>query len=150
MSVDSSTDDDVACARDELLRWNHLDLDEDSVPWITSHIDCFVSQSRGNRRVECLNVYPFPVEGEDDAVWEKVGQAVGNLQSLERIEFSSRGSPDRDDYDYDDYHDEELNTLDWEILARILSQVRQNIVVDIEKIRGWNAEESRLFARAIR
>jgi hypothetical protein len=78
----------------------------------------------------------------DYEVLDKVGQSIGNLQALKRLRIANHNY--RED-------DEDLPILDWEILARILSHVRQNIVlvVNITKALAWDAEESRLFARAI-
>jgi hypothetical protein len=40
--------DDEEYARDHFLDLRCLDLDEESLDWILTNIDCFVSQSRGN------------------------------------------------------------------------------------------------------
>jgi hypothetical protein len=69
----------------QLLVDQELYLDEDTLPSISNHIDCFVSQSRGKDSVQDLFMDP-PFNGHDDDVWEKVGQAVGNLQALD-IDF---------------------------------------------------------------
>lgn len=69
------------------IRSNHLlgghDLmlndHEDSIPWIMDHIDYFTSQSRGNKRGVALYLLPQLLIGHDDEMWDKVGQAVGNL-----------------------------------------------------------------------
>jgi hypothetical protein len=39
-----------AWARD-LLKPTNLHLNENSIPWILDHIDCFLSQSRGNKSI---------------------------------------------------------------------------------------------------
>jgi hypothetical protein len=77
--------------------------------------------------------YPFSVDvnAQDDEVWHNVGKGIGNLQALGKIEFSSCYTTDDDDDDENDDEEEDededdeddLPTLDWEILARILSQV---------------------------
>jgi hypothetical protein len=82
--------DDEKYARHQLLGGEHLFLtdedflNEDSLPWFLNHIDCFVSQSRGNKSIKgvflCLHA---SFNGQDDEVWDKVGQALGNLQALE-------------------------------------------------------------------
>jgi hypothetical protein len=72
--------------------------------------------------------YPFSVDvnAQDDEVWHNVGKGIGNLQALGKIEFSSCYTTD-DNVDENDGNDDEeeddLPTLDWEILARMLSQV---------------------------
>jgi hypothetical protein len=50
-----------------------LGFKEDSVPWILNHIDYFVSQSRGNERVQALSLRPNALNGHCDEVWDKVG-----------------------------------------------------------------------------
>jgi hypothetical protein len=63
-------------------------LDDDTIPLILKHIDYFVSQSQGNQSVETLTLCPYSVDGHDDVFWDKVGQAVGNLQELEVLRIS--------------------------------------------------------------
>jgi hypothetical protein len=46
LELQSRRDDEEA--REELLGRPYLDLNENTLPWILNHIDCFVSQSRGN------------------------------------------------------------------------------------------------------
>jgi hypothetical protein len=92
--------------------------------------------------------YPYQVYGndDDDEVWYKVGQAIGNLQALKRIIIDNRFLL----HQYNNENEDEgLPTPRWEFLASILSQVRQKIEVDSTWIRAWDAEESRSFARAI-
>jgi hypothetical protein len=125
--------------------YQNLFLNEDSMDLILSHIDCFVSQSRGNESVEEVYVHPYAsFDGHDDDVWEKFGQAIGNLQKLENLHIRT---PD----DHDD--DEVVAILNWEILARILSHVRQRITLSIfpRVINSltWRAEDSRSLARVI-
>jgi hypothetical protein len=50
--------DDEEYARDRLLSGQDLILDEDSMHWISNHIDCFVSQRQGNKMVK--KVYSLP------------------------------------------------------------------------------------------
>jgi hypothetical protein len=64
--------------RDDFLGEN-LYLTLDSLPLILNHTDCFVSQSRGNESIQHLHLYPYSVYGQDYEVWDKVGQAIGNL-----------------------------------------------------------------------
>ena len=134
------------CSRDLFLGSKlRLDFDDDTISWVlkhSNHIDCFVSQSEGNESIEEVVLYPYSVNGHDYEVLDKVGQSIGNLQALKRLRIANHNY--RED-------DEDLPILDWEILARILSHVRQNIVlvVNITKALAWDAEETRLFARAI-
>jgi hypothetical protein len=59
-----------------------------SMHWILNHIGCFVSESRGNESVEELTLFPYTFYDQDDDVWDKVGQAIGNLQSLKTLHIS--------------------------------------------------------------
>jgi hypothetical protein len=127
-------------ARDQLLGERRLCLDVTTIPWILNHIDCFVSQSRGNESIEELFLYPYAFDGQDDDLWEKVGQAVGNLQALETLRISREYLGD----------DDEVGPIpDWEILARILKYVQRRITLHINNFLSWDVEESKLFARAI-
>jgi hypothetical protein len=117
-----------------------INMDHDEMHWIFNHIDRFVSQSRGNKNVERVDFYPYVYDGQGDEVWDKVAHAIGNLQGLETLHLSDNR---------EDYEDENVPTIDWEILTRILSQVRQKIDLNITFVDTWDPEESRLFARAI-
>jgi hypothetical protein len=76
--------DDEKFAREQLLERKSLYLNRDSLPWIVDHIDCFVSQSRGNRSVEHVYLCPHAqIDIQDYAIWNKVGQAIGYLQALD-------------------------------------------------------------------
>jgi hypothetical protein len=118
--------------------------------WISGsgHVDCFVGHSRGNKRVKHVYLYPYynyTFHGEGDDFWDKVGQTIGNLRALKWLHISTHN-----------YHDaDELVPIpDWEILARILSHVRQKIAVTLitHEVHGpaRNVEIIRSFARAIR
>jgi hypothetical protein len=133
-------------ARD-LLRWSYLNLDDDSIPWMVNHIDCFVSQSRSNESVEILTIRPLSVNGHDEIFWDKVGQAIGSLQALEALHISGHYYHDVGDSDEDD--DEVVPIPDWEIIARILKYVRQNVTVKIDDARVRSIEEVQPFVRAI-
>jgi hypothetical protein len=111
--------------------------------WISNHIDCFDSQARLNESIKEVIVYPYSVDGQDDEVWDKIGQAIGNLQALKRLNL------DYNSEYRDRNHDEDSPAVDWEIVARILSQMRQKIAVNITDVLAWDVEESRLFTRAI-
>jgi hypothetical protein len=50
---------DEKIARDHLLSEECLRLEEDSILWILNHIDCFVSQSGGNKMVREVSLHPF-------------------------------------------------------------------------------------------
>jgi hypothetical protein len=104
-------------------------------------------QSESRQRKPFLNPHAS-FNGHDDDVWDKLGQAVGNLQSLDRILISTKIYLGNDDDDDDD--DDEVSPIhDWEMLARILKYARQRIKLQIDNALSWDAEVSRLFARAI-
>jgi hypothetical protein len=125
-----------------LLQWNSLLLDENSIPWILDHIDCFVSQSRGSEsRVRQVFLFPHAFHGHDDDIWDKVGQGIGNLQTLGCLIISNHKY--RDDND-------EVPIPSWDILARILSHVRQKVKLVLSKSDLRAVEEVQALARAIR
>jgi hypothetical protein len=100
----------------------------------------------------CLRPYTFNGHDYDD--WDKVGEAVGNFQALERLRISSLTVYDSDGdsyYSSDDDLDEDvvIPIPDWEILARILKHVRNNVTVIFKDERLWTIEEVQPFARAI-
>jgi hypothetical protein len=103
-----------------------------------NHIDSFVSQSRGNESVEKVVIYPYAFDGQDDEVWDKVGQASISTHNYRE------GDKDEDG--------EDSPSPAWDILAHILSHMRQKIEVTLDNVYGedlWDAEESRSFAAAI-
>jgi hypothetical protein len=115
-----------------------------SLPSILNHIDSVVSQSRGNKSIQHVYLYPYAFNVEDTEIWDKVGQAIGNLQALKSLRICTQN------YHEDDDDDEEDNPLspDREILARILSHIRQKVKVVLENNDDeywWDAEESQSF-----
>jgi hypothetical protein len=144
-------EEEVEVRCDQLLNVQHLTLNNnaDSIPWIMNHIEHFVSHSRGNDSVTEMHLSPQDLYGHDDVVWDKLGQAVGNLQALERLCMCTPVY-------YDD--DEVVPIPEWERnLACILSGVRQRITLintlyhdeDEDNISAWRADDIRSFARAI-
>jgi hypothetical protein len=140
--LQSRNDDELIWARFLAVDEQELELHEDSISWILNNIDCFVVQSRSIKTVETLvlNHVPFDSHG-DGSVWDKAGQAVGNLQALDKILIST------------DHQDGEGSpTPDWETVARILSHVRQRITLRVDRFlidSVWHAENINSFARAI-
>jgi hypothetical protein len=133
---------------DELLQRTSLHLNAASIPLILNHIDYFVSQSRGNESIGAVHLWLYDINGHNNEVWHKVGQAIGNLQALKRLHICNSHDAD-----------EEVPIPNWERLARILSHVRQKIEVKLVNsydedddtiFLAWRAEESRSLARAIR
>jgi hypothetical protein len=129
--------DDEAYARDRFFVGHHFGLYDDSIPWILNHIDCFVSQSRGNESVKVVYLWPHAFHGHDEDGWHKVGQAVGNLQSLETLYISPL---------------DRTNGPDWgeRELACILSRVRPQVKVELNGLYQWPVGEVQTLARAIR
>jgi hypothetical protein len=109
---------------------------------IFSDVDAFLELSKGNNIVEEVQVNPYWYENSirlSDAEWEeKLGRALGNLQSLKvlRIEYG------------DDSVYEEEEPPDWETVARVLRHVRQKITLSVPYLRTRGSEKA--FARAIR
>jgi hypothetical protein len=128
---------------DRFLGGQYLNL-----TWVLNDIDCFVSQSRGNESVTDVFLFPYysyEFNGQQDSFWDKVGQVIGNLQALKRLRIYTHGRI------FGPHHADEVVPIpDWEILARILSHMRQKIAVNITDVKAWDVEESRAFARAIR
>jgi hypothetical protein len=60
----------------------HLYLNGVSIIFILNHIDSVVRKSRGNKSVEEVHLDVSALVGQDDDVWDKVGQVIGNLQAL--------------------------------------------------------------------
>jgi hypothetical protein len=133
-----------------------LDLNKSAIRWISDDADCFVSLSRGNESIKHVSLYPYSLDDGNDGdagnykMWDRVGQAIGNLQSLEWLKISR---------DYGiwtstrDYYDEanDIPTPDWKILALILSHVRQNVKINfVERGHPWAAGEAQAFTQAIR
>jgi hypothetical protein len=137
-----------AYVRDRLLGGRNLDLDEDSIPQILNHIDCFASQSRVNKSLTEVKLFPYSIDGHDEDVWDKLGQGIGNLQALRKIIILKKNQP---------FHD-------WDLLALILTHVRQKITIHFSNFRRlsrggsfhhdymhpWAVEEVQIFAQTIR
>jgi hypothetical protein len=131
-----NSDDEYA--RTDFISGRYLFLGDQSMDWILDHSDCFGRQARHGESVQEVRFFGYSGREQDDEVGNKVGRAIANLQALETIWIFSNCDANED-----------LPTSDWEILARILSHVRQKIEVKIGPLRPWDAEQSRLFARAI-
>jgi hypothetical protein len=94
----------------------------------------------------CLHAF----NGHDDDVCDKIGRAIGNLQSLKKLWITTRHY-----HREDDGEDEDSPIPDREILARVLRHVRQSVTVitgndDDDDERQRTTEEVKAFARAIR
>jgi hypothetical protein len=121
------------------LEQRTLHLNVDTLDLILNDIDCFVSQSRGNETIEVLVLYPCAFNGNDDNFWDKLGQAINNLQALELLRI----------YLVDVDHDDDLIVVPthcWKILARILSHLRQKFGVELDDSNEWAMEEVQALA----
>jgi hypothetical protein len=120
-----------------------LVLDDQIICCILNRIDCFVSQSLGNKSVDSVFLYPHAFHGENDDFLDKVGKAIGNLQALDTLSISPHNAYPEDD-------EQELPNSDWEILACILSHVRQKVEIILRDSEMWDVEAVQALARKIR
>jgi hypothetical protein len=147
--------DDDLCARDIILGEDDLELGPAALFWILDHIDCFDRQARLNENIKELHLcfwQGFSNDNKEKMDWEKVGQAIGNLRALQTVRIFTPTYQDKPGYVHvegDEDEEDEDGLPDWEILAHILSHVRQKIEVSITDVLAWGTRESRLFAQAI-
>jgi hypothetical protein len=66
------------------LSESYLEITKED-PSMFDNIDSFVALSRENTRVQLVVLYPFDSDPGNYEVWDKVGQMVGNLMELQRI-----------------------------------------------------------------
>jgi hypothetical protein len=76
---------------------------------ILEAVDSFVELSQGNTSVLQVMLYPNDEDAGNYELWDKVGQGVGNLTSLEDLNII-----------LSDHNERHTPAPDWEILARIL------------------------------
>jgi hypothetical protein len=152
-SVDSSLTEDREpyfdkCMRQEL---NETTLEIEFCPswrnrqaFLFSNVDSFIELSTGNTIVEEVRLNPYwqtdPIRNADVDWEEKLGRALGNLQSLKVLKID-------DSADYTPSIFQELP--DWESVARVLRQVWQKITLSVD-IQPRSGSEEEAFARAIR
>jgi hypothetical protein len=113
---------------------DHLDLDvaDDYDAMVFAEVDSFVAQSQGNTSIKHMRLHPHDVDPGNYELWDKVGQGVGNLESLGVVSiYIGNGLPD------------------WEILARILPHIQNKIELRIDGGRIQGIEGMRAFARRI-
>jgi hypothetical protein len=92
------------------------------------------AQSQGNTSIEYVALHPYDVDPRNYELWDKVGQGVGNLKSLNTLKV---------------YLHNRLDVPDWEILARILPHIQNKIELKIGTGYIKGIEDMRAFARAI-
>jgi hypothetical protein len=155
----SEDPDDHTLFYNNLARQRNLRLNNSphTMNWILNDIDNFIGQTRDNESVENVHFYPHLVDGhQDDDAWEKFGHAIGNFQALTSLHIRTPNYRDADDDSDDDDDDDGVFVVpipDWEVLARVLSHVRQSITltVTIDDVHAvaWRVADSRSLARAI-
>ena len=105
-----------------LLDHEALFLNEASLEWIKYSGDYFVRLSQGNSRIGVLYLYPYLFnDGQEERVWETIGEGIGNLEAL-RVICICGDAP----------HDDEV-IPDWGRLACILRHVRQSVTIRIDE-----------------
>jgi hypothetical protein len=135
-----------------LLKREYLHLDKEAIPWIVMNIDYFVSQTRDNKSVKGVVLHPCIFDGHDDEIWDKLGQAIGNLQALDKVQIVNH--KDHDDDDDDDDQDDDnrvpvVSVLNWERLAGILRHIRQYVAVGLKNSDLLTVEEVQWLGRAL-
>jgi hypothetical protein len=135
----------------EILGGQTLFLTDDyTISWILRHIKEFVSQSRGNTRIQQVVFRPrYACDRRGDGVWDKLGQAIGNLEALDTLTFA-----------IPIFHNpaQNLHKSDWGGLNRTLSCVRRNVRVNVTELDDgtmthdhgrWAVEDVQALGRAI-
>jgi hypothetical protein len=125
---------------DETLFGCYLHLDKESIPCVMNVIDYFVCRSRGNESVKQVYLYPYQFNVQDGDVWDKIGQAIGNLQKLDWLCIFTPNDLGNDN------EDEDLPNPHWEILARILFHVRQRITLVVTSSEDEDEDEVHVSA----
>jgi hypothetical protein len=87
-------------------------FDEESIPWILNHIDCFKNQCRatGNVMVVCLSPYEL-YYGLDDQAWDKLRQGIASLRALRTLQICTPHCYQF--FDDSDYDNEDVPALSW-------------------------------------
>jgi hypothetical protein len=113
-------------------------------PLMYDNIDSFVELSRDNTSVLTVELYLFDSDAGNYDFWDKVGQVVANLTELRMLSIHFVD----DDDDDDEY---EVRRPDWEILTRILRNLRRKVL--LSSATGEDdaeVEEIRALARTVR
>jgi hypothetical protein len=113
----------------ELCR-DHLVLDmSDDCDRFFAEVDSFVALSQGNDYVRRVTLYPYDLGSRNYELWDKVGQGVGNLKSLDEFVIC--------------LYRNNTEAPDWETLARILPHIQNKITLRIDsgRIQGMRACE---------
>jgi hypothetical protein len=114
----------------------NLDLDiSNDYARIFAYVDSFVVESEGNDTIGSVSLFPYVGYPRSYALWDKVGQGVGNLKALAVLNIH--------------LYENLFNEPDWEILACILSHIQNKIELQIIGGDILGAEEMLAFAAAI-
>jgi hypothetical protein len=115
---------------------------EEDYERIFAHVDTFLELSRGNTIVQKVILDPYWYNNSirrSDANWkEKLGRALGNLQSLKVLQIA---------YIDDTVYGEEEEPPICDMVARVLQHVRQKITLSVRFLPAGGSEEA--FASAI-
>jgi hypothetical protein len=87
-----------------LLREDTLCLDKHDDNLIFNNVDFFVAESQHNYAIYQVNLYPYDDDPGNYELWDKVGQGVGNLKSLNILKICFNKS-------FDDGEEETKNDL---------------------------------------
>jgi hypothetical protein len=142
-SDDSSVEEDV----EVLMRPALVSESSLNIQWfdegIFSNVDASIELSKGNNTVQVVQLNPYwyrsRIRRSDAVEWEeKLGRALGNLQSLKVLKIQGSYYGDQD----------EQEPPSWESVARVLRHIRQKITLNVRHLPTRGSEEA--FARAIR
>jgi hypothetical protein len=128
-SVEDYEQDDVEVLMRQALSKSVLQIEwDEDYGGIFADVDAFLELSKGNSIVQvvCLNPYWYQNRiRRSDANWEeKLGRALGNLQSLTVLSVICT-----DERDEDLEGEYEQEPPDWEYVARVLRHIRQKITL---------------------
>jgi hypothetical protein len=104
-----------------------------------SDIDTFVKLSQGNTSITKVCFNPYDNEG-DDALWEKMGEGLANLKSLELFIM----------FDEEINDDEQAPRPDFRTLAIVLPYLRQDfsfVIYDRNIIADYSREEVKVLPK---
>jgi hypothetical protein len=102
--------------------------------------DTFVTQTQGNTIVQYVTLCPYNDDPGNYEIWDKICRGVGNLEGIKALRIRLYRFAKCDP--------------DWEIVARILGHVRNNIELVIRgnntsTVDRWGTEDVRGLSRAI-
>jgi hypothetical protein len=147
-SDDSSVEEDAESLMRQALSKTIMDIEwHEDGDGIFSDVDAFLELSKGNNIVQVVQLNPYwsrnRIRRSDAVEWEeKLGMALGNLQSLTVLSVICTDERD------DDESEEEREPPNWECVGRVLRHVWQKITLSVQIRPTRGSEEA--FARAIR